>query len=266
MLRYVYQNFLLIIDYVLRKIPQNQRNERWIKNLKILSGKYVGAKTNKKKFITMTQNSVLIAQQIHKFCSISKETKTAPIYQAAQSVSENSQTMEPSSVVKTMMDAFDGSVEVFCNELETCVSTEPDSAFVVPQQISIPYLPCKKPNDHQYTLVLDLDETLIHVNESKELEIRPYCREFLQNVSQYYELVIFTSAEKFYADIILNELDPEQDLIKHRLYKDHTKYKNDAYLKDLDNLGRDLSKTIIVDDQPANFQQHVANGIEIAPW
>ena len=89
MLRYVYQNFLLIIDYVLRKIPQNQRNERWIKNLKILSGKYVGAKTNKKKFITMTQNSVLIAQQIHKFCSISRETKTAPIYQAAQSVSEN---------------------------------------------------------------------------------------------------------------------------------------------------------------------------------
>ena len=134
MLRYAYQNFLLVIDYILRKIPQNQRNDRWIKNLKILSGKYVGAKTNKKKFLTLTQNSVLIAQQIHRFCSLSKEKQNAPIYRAAQSVSENHGTQEPSVVVKIMMDAFEGSVDVFVNELqlETCISTEPDSASIMP--------------------------------------------------------------------------------------------------------------------------------------
>jgi CTD small phosphatase-like protein 2 len=62
-------------------------------------------------------------------------------------------------------------------------------------------------------LVLDLDETLIHyeeVDESHEFEgevcymVRPGVAKFLQELSQYYEIVVFTAALQEYADWILN--------------------------------------------------------------
>ena len=76
----------------------------------------------------------------------------------------------------------------------------------------------------------------------------------------------WTAAEKDYADSILNEIDPEQEQRQHRLYQDHIKETIDAHLKHLSNLGHDISKMIIVDDQPENFQLQPANGIKIAAW
>jgi CTD small phosphatase-like protein 2 len=64
--------------------------------------------------------------------------------------------------------------------------------------IPIPYL--KKESLKDLTLVLDLDETLIHfkideVDENKGiLRLRPGIYEFLDTISKFYELVIFTAA------------------------------------------------------------------------
>ena len=56
------------------------------------------------------------------------------------------------------------------------------------------FLPDLKDND-KYTLVLDLDETLVHYDWSnKQFKIRPYTRAFLKEMSQFFELVIFTAA------------------------------------------------------------------------
>ena len=44
--------------------------------------------------------------------------------------------------------------------------------------------------------MLDLDETLVHYyiqGTTGQLLIRPWCQEFLKEVSNYYELVIFTA-------------------------------------------------------------------------
>lgn len=50
-----------------------------------------------------------------------------------------------------------------------------------------------------YTLVLDLDETLIHFFYTPSggvFFVRPHCIEFLKELSNYYEIVIFTAAMK----------------------------------------------------------------------
>lgn len=128
-------------------------------------------------------------------------------------------------------------------------------------------LPELDSNKYQYTLVLDLDETLIHFEASeKKFKIRPNCITFLKTLSQYFEVVIFTAASQDYADWILDVLDPNKAFISHRLYRQHTQYDDGVYVKDLNLLGRDLKKTIIIDNIRENFERQDANGIEIITW
>lgn len=73
--------------------------------------------------------------------------------------------------------------------------------------------------------MLDLDETLIHfkeVDNSQTFLVRPYCHEFLREMSKHYEIVIFTASVKQYADTILDIIDKESS-ISHRLYRQHTR-------------------------------------------
>lgn len=71
-------------------------------------------------------------------------------------------------------------------------------------------------------------------------------------MARFYELVIFTAALKDYADCIINAMDTENS-VAYRLYRDNTKLKNGVHLKDLSKLGRDLTKTIIIDNIEENF-------------
>ena len=60
-------------------------------------------------------------------------------------------------------------------------------------------------------LILDLDETLIHTYHFDETIIKFYYRpgliHFLDIISKYYHIVIFTAAQPQYADSILNKIE-----------------------------------------------------------
>jgi Dullard-like phosphatase family protein len=131
-----------------------------------------------------------------------------------------------------------------------------------------PFLP---PIDskYKYTLVLDMDETLIHfffTHINGMFFVRPFCFDFLNELNELYEIITFTAGTKDYADNILNQLDINGDIIKYRLYRQHTSIVGCNVYKDLSKIGRDLSKTIIIDNLRENFKMQPNNGIFIKTW
>ena len=215
-------------------------------------------------------------------------------------------------------------------------------------------LPRKTRSAPSISLVLDLDETLVHCSvepiakadltfavpcmDGQILTVqvcqRPHLLEFLTQVAQWFEIIVFTASQRVYAEKLLNLLDPERKLIRcvvslslfslsvlrawmrvaphscartpstshithtfyhthpllrscsltpppppandvrhacrHRLYRDSCLLVrgngHGNYVKDLNVLGRDLSKVVIVDNSPHAFGLQPANGIPIGAW
>ena len=128
----------------------------------------------------------------------------------------------------------------------------------------IPYLnPINE--KYKYTLVLDLDETLVHYVEDEEsayIQIRPGTEDFIIDLSNYFEIIIFTAALKNYADIVIDSIDPNNKVMG-RLYRNHTNKVGDINFKDLSKLGRDLKNVIIIDNNSCNFGLQPKNGLLI---
>lgn len=108
----------------------------------------------------------------------------------------------------------------------------------------------------QKLLIFDLDETLAHCVRQENpdrppdtrlditlqsgrtlkagFNIRPYTHEMLRLVNKYYEVAVFTASHKWYADVILDYMDPGKSLFQHRFYRDSCiKTKDNVYVKDL---------------------------------
>lgn len=114
------------------------------------------------------------------------------------------------------------------------------------------------------TLVLDLDETLVHSSfafvscdiqleievEQRKLNVyvlkRPGVDEFLKRCGELFEVVLFTASLKEYSDPLLDLLDKDS-VIHHRLSRESCKFIRSGYTKDLALLGRDLKHVLIID-------------------
>ena len=132
-----------------------------------------------------------------------------------------------------------------------------------------PYI--KHPNNNKYSLVLDLDETLIYLDKIKDknngtLKIRPGTFSFLEKMKNYFEIIIFSEAEQNYVDLIINSLEENNTYFDYIFCRQYTTVQNEEFIKDLSNLGRNLSDIIIVDNMPQNFRLQKENGIYIKPF
>ena len=135
-------------------------------------------------------------------------------------------------------------------------------------KIQIPYLPPLNKSKYKYTLVVDLDETLVHYVEEDErsyVQIRPYADHFLKEMGKYFEIVIFTAAAEDYANIVLKELD-KNNFISYKLYRKHINQNNGVFIKDLSKLGRDIKKVCIIDNNKDNFGLQPENGLHISSF
>ena len=88
--------------------------------------------------------------------------------------------------------------------------------------------------ERPYTLVLSLEDLLVHSEWSREhgwrMAKRPGVDYFLRYLSQYYEIVIFTSLPSMQGDAIIRKLDPYR-IIMWPLFREATRYTGGEYVK-----------------------------------
>lgn len=152
-----------------------------------------------------------------------------------------------------------------------------------------PALPMQTKRSKKFTLVLDLDETLVHCTMETETphdykfcvtveediytvcaKCRPKMFDFLEHVQKRFEVVLFTASRKEYANALFNIIDPNKRLVKYRLFREHCVrvqlQHTMTHVKELNILGRDLSKVVIIDNSPSAFAYQIGNGIPIESW
>ena len=135
------------------------------------------------------------------------------------------------------------------------------------------------------TLILDLDETLVHsgfhpFNRKSDFTLnikvdgknhtifvlkRPYVEEFLSEIAPYFEIIIFTASISEYASPLIDMLDKNK-LTSGRLFRQHCLFNHGLYLKDIKIIQKDLKDVIIIDNNPVSYVLNQDNGIPIITW
>ncbi|EEB08405.1 TIM23 translocase complex subunit Tim50 [Schizosaccharomyces japonicus yFS275] len=130
--------------------------------------------------------------------------------------------------------------------------------------------PLPEPYNRPYTLVLDLEDLLVHSEWTRKngwrTAKRPGLDYFLGYLSQYYEIVIFTKQYTNTARPVIENLDPYHISVSAALGREHARYDHGKIVKDLSFMNRDLSKIILVDTDPAAWSAQPDNAIAMAPW
>lgn len=134
------------------------------------------------------------------------------------------------------------------------------------------------------TLILDLDETLVHstvqpvTHHHMIVDVvidtapctfyvikRPHVDTFLKKVAEWYDVVIFTASMRQYADPLIDQLDPKR-LVKGRLFRESCLSKDGNFVKDLSLIKQDLTSTIIIDNSPIAYSHNKENAVPIDNW
>jgi Dullard-like phosphatase family protein len=120
-------------------------------------------------------------------------------------------------------------------------------------------------NTERITLFIDLDNTLIFSSLNKLDNIktknfafidnkyyvykRPHLDDFLNTISQFCDVSIYTASVKEYADKIIDYIDKNK-VIANRYYRHDCVYINNTWCKDVSKFVAEMSRLIIIDDTP----------------
>jgi RNA polymerase II subunit A small phosphatase-like protein len=134
------------------------------------------------------------------------------------------------------------------------------------------------------SLVLDLDETLVHANFTPPevydftidvqsggqhytvyIQKRPGVDEFIRTVAREFDLFIFTASHLSYALPVMQGILP-CFLPRRILWRGHCRLVNGYIGKDLTIFRRDLARVVLVDNSPQSFLLQPQNGVPISTW
>lgn len=144
------------------------------------------------------------------------------------------------------------------------------------------------------TLVLDLDETLIHSHHDGNtrpstekpstppdftlsvhidghpvrfcVHKRPHVDFFLNVISNWYDLVVFTASMEIYGSAVADKLDNNRGILTRRFFRQHCELVHGSYTKNLSAVDLDMSKVFILDNSPAAYRAYPNNAIPIKSW
>jgi Dullard-like phosphatase family protein len=131
------------------------------------------------------------------------------------------------------------------------------------------------------TLVLDLDETLVHTSliaprsgdyfpvrahrRQIFVQSRPGLPEFLARVQRIYDVFFFTASPLEYADPMITKIAPRVRACR-RFFLDSCTPVSGYLAKDLSVLRRPLSHMLLVDDIAGSALLNPENLVRIKPW
>ena len=131
-------------------------------------------------------------------------------------------------------------------------------------KVSPPFI--KKLNEKEYSLVLDLEDTFIHINEDNNFKIRPGLYSFLTIIKPYYEIISFTNESKYSSNSVIKQIETKNKYFDYNLYKEHLSFNGKEFFKDISKLGRDIKKVIVIDNNLNSFKLNPENVIKITPF
>ena len=237
-------------NYILKILTYQLKAQYYLINKEFLKYGYIMNKSDIKlgNFFKFIKNNFGLKNPIYKLYFLYKELKTISIE----------------------------SIKKFCEENIFFTQIKIDISFlnnnkINNNNISIPYI--NNPPTKKFSLVLDLDETLIHFSiknkNEGQLFLRPYLTSFLLSVSEFYEIIIFTAGMKEYANLVLDIIEKKigKKIFDYKLFREHTFIDNSQnYIKDLSKIGRNLENILIIDNTKENFVFQPENGILISSF
>eukprot|EP00667_Euglena_gracilis_P016986 EG_transcript_17838 len=134
-----------------------------------------------------------------------------------------------------------------------------------PSMIKSPYADLLPPTAaDRYTVVLDLDETVIYARQGP-LEVRPYFDEFLGLLDDCCEVIVWTAGIRNYAKAVIRNID-RQNVIAHCIYRHEKWFRPGDYTKDLAMLGRAMDKVLIVENTADCVRNNPENGVIVQDY
>ena len=160
------------------------------------------------------------------------------------------------------LDSFLGRLRLRFKQLTNSM-TEPKWEVLLPDPLPYPY-------SRPYTLVLDLDQLLVASSWSPahgwRTAKRPGLDYFLGYLSQWYEIVLFTTQTFAQLEPVLDKLDPDRRYIAYQLFMESCRLHNGKLVKDIRHLNRDPRKVIMIDINPDHVSLQPENAIVMQPW
>jgi RNA polymerase II subunit A small phosphatase-like protein len=136
-------------------------------------------------------------------------------------------------------------------------------------------------------LILDVDETLVHSTTAPlpvahdvragpfYVHARPHLNDFLEQVRVAYQLAVWTSAARNYAETVARELLPADLKLAFLWCRERCtlrfdpEYQVHVWMKDLKKVkrkGHPLSRILIVDDRPIVVSRNYGNHVPVTPY
>lgn len=83
-----------------------------------------------------------------------------------------------------------------------------------------------------------------------------FCLFYSAQVSQWYELVVFTASMEIYGAAVADKLDNRRGILRRRFYRQHCTLDCGSYTKDLSAICNDLSSVFILDNSPGAYRAY----------